>query len=340
MQEFVSSRVLEGLAGLVENYGQSADSIAASVGLDPVFLQRPDLLVDVISVNDMIEEAAQVCGDRFFSLKLARLQGWDILGPLWLAVRKARTVREALQLLADNLELHSRALSAYLVKESSGFSFCWEVRKMMTTFRPKHTATVQVEELGLAVCCLEIRRLLGDSWRPDYVQFRHARPEQQAPLRQIFGERVFFNQDQNALHLTEEDCLRPVNLKARADPNTLEREMQSTLGAGMPFTLRVDRIIRQLINGEECTVNKVADALNVKPRTLQYRLKQNQTSYQALYDAARLDLARHYLKKSDLSIAAVSERLHFKDCAAFSRFFKARIGNTPRAYAKRARGAQ
>ena len=82
------------------------------------------------------------------------------------------------------------------------------------------------------------------------------------------------------------------------------------------------------------------DALNVKPRTLQYRLKYNQSSYQALYDAARLDLARHYLKKSDLSIAAVSERLHFKDCAAFSRFFKARMGHTPRAYASRARGAQ
>ena len=182
MQEFVSSRVLEGIAGLVENYGQSVDSIAASVGLDPVFLRRPDLLVDVVSVNDMIEEAAQVCGDRFFSLKLARLQGWYILGPLWLAVRRVQTVREALQLLADNLELHSRALSAYLVKESGGFSFCWEVREVMTTFRPRHTSTVQVVELGLAVSCLELRRLLGDSWRPEYVQFRHARPEQQFSL--------------------------------------------------------------------------------------------------------------------------------------------------------------
>jgi len=340
MQEFVSSRVLEGLAGLVENYGQSVDSIAASVGLDPEFLRRSDLLVDVVSVNDIIEEAAQVCGDRFFSLKLARLQGWDILGPLWLAVRKAHTVREALQLLADNLELHSRALSAYLVKESGGFSFCWEVRNVTATFRPRHTATVQVVELGLAVGCLELRRLLGDRWRPEYVQFRHARPAEQAPLRQIFGEKVFFNQDQNALHLTQEDCLRPINVEARPDPETLERELQSRLGHGMPFALRVDRIIRQLINGEECTVDKVADALGVKPRTLQYRLKQNQTSYQALYDAARLDLARHYLKKSDLSIAAVSERLHFKDCAAFSRFFKARIGHTARAYAKRARGTQ
>jgi transcriptional regulator GlxA family with amidase domain len=85
-------------------------------------------------------------------------------------------------------------------------------------------------------------------------------------------------------------------------------------------------------------VDKVADSLNIKLRTLQYRLKQNQTSYQALYNTARLDLAKHYLKKSDLSVAAVSERLYFKGCAAFSRFFKDRAGYTPRAYAKRTRG--
>jgi len=338
MQEFVSSRVLEGVVELVQSYGQDVARIAANVNLDMEFLRRSDLLLDVVAVNDIMEESARVCGDPFFSLKLARMQDFNVLGPLSLAVRKGQTVGDALQILANNLELHSRALSAYLIKEQRGASFSWEVRKVATSIRPRHTETQQAELQGLALCCLELRRMLGNAWRPDHVQFRHARPEDQAPLKEIFGDRLFFNQDLYAIHLTNEDCRRrPTQISATEDSGLVEREMQSGMGQGRPFGVRVDRIIRQLVNSEDCTMGKVAGALGIKPRTLQYRLKQNQTSYQALYDSARLDLARHYLKKSNLSITAVSERLNFSDCAAFSRFFKERVGHTPRDYAKRAR---
>lgn len=151
------------------------------------------------------------------------------------------------------------------------------------------------------------------------------------------GKICFFNQDVNAIHVSHEDCNHPLGDKPDASRDVIERELESTLGHVMPFVLRVDRIIRLLINGGGCTANQVADALNMKLRTLQYRLKQNQPRYQTLYDAARLDLARHYLMKSELSIAAVSERLSSTDCAAFSRFFKDRVGDSPRQYAKKAR---
>jgi transcriptional regulator GlxA family with amidase domain len=156
-------------------------------------------------------------------------------------------------------------------------------------------------------------------------------------MRAVFGDSLHFNQDVDAFHISREDFNRPVTGRSRSNGALLQRALESTVGRGMPFVLRVDRIIRLLINGEGCSAEKVAEALDIKLRTLQYRLKQNQTSYQALYDAARLDLAKHYLKKSDLSIAAVSERLYFNDCAAFSRFFRARAGHSPREYARHAR---
>jgi AraC-like DNA-binding protein len=69
-------------------------------------------------------------------------------------------------------------------------------------------------------------------------------------------------------------------------------------------------------------------------RTLRYRLKQNNTGYQTLYDTARQDIAKNYLINSDLSISAIAERLHFTDTAAFSNFFKRGAGMSPRVYAK------
>jgi len=337
MQELVPSRVLAGVADLVKDYGHNPDDIAASVGLAPEALYRPDLMIDVVDVNDMLEESAVVCGDCSFCLRLARIQSFDVLGPIWLIIRNFRTVGELLELLADNYELHTRSMSTYLLKEDDGVTFCWEIRKVPTPKRPMHTAIVQASELAMGVCCYELRRLLGSSWRPEYIQFRHARPEDTAPMHVAFGDNLHFNQDVDAFHISSEDFNRPVTGKSRSNRALLQRTLESTIGRGIPFVLRVDRIIRLLINGEGCSAEKVGEALDMKLRTLQYRLKQNQTSYQTLYDAARLDLAKHYLKKSDLSITAVSERLYFNDCAAFSRFFKERAGHTPRDYARHTR---
>ncbi|MGI9283885.1 MAG: AraC family transcriptional regulator ligand-binding domain-containing protein, partial [Pseudomonadales bacterium] len=89
MKKNIPSRVLEGIADLVETYGHSANTIAARVGLEPEALYRPDLMLSARTINDLLEEAALVCGDRFFSVKLARLQGWDVLGPIWLLIRRA-----------------------------------------------------------------------------------------------------------------------------------------------------------------------------------------------------------------------------------------------------------
>ncbi len=199
------------------------------------------------------------------------------------------------------------------------------------------TGRVQVIELGLAISCYELRRLLGNSWRPDYVQFRHAAPDVMAPLQRVFGENLHFNQDVNAIHLRPEDYNHQLRSVPDVDRKVFQRELETSVGHGMPFALRVDRIIRLLINDAGCSVETVADALNTNSRTLQYRLKQNQTSYQALYDIARIDLAKHYLSNSDLSIAAITERLHFTDAATFSRFFKKQTGHSPRKYSKHKR---
>ena len=331
------SRTLEGIAGLVESYGQDARPIAQRVGLEIEALYRPDLVIDAVVFNELLEESALVCNDRFFSLKLARLQGWDMLGPVWLLLRNAYTVGESLQLLASHLELHSPALSAFLEKDRCGASFCFEVRGVSAPTQVIHASRVQTIELGLAITCYELRKELGNDWRPDFVQFRNAEPDDCAPLKRVFGANLNFNQDVDAIHLTQNDCDHPLKNHSGIDRNVIQPELESILEPDIPLALQVDRVIRILINGEGCSIKKVADTLNINPRTLQYRLKRSQTSYQGLYDTARIDLAKHYLTKSGLSLAAITERLYFTDSAAFSRFFKDKIGYSPREYSKRTR---
>lgn len=336
MDNPIPSRVLTGVSSLIESYGQSPHSIAERVAIEPEALYQADIMLCGVAINDLLEEAALACNDRFFSLRLAQLQSLDTLGPIWLAMRSSKTVGEMLQLLADNLESHSDAMSSYLSWDNSGATVSVEVRTIPgAASKPLHSGRTQVIELALALPCYELRRILGNHWRPEYAQWRCAAPEDPAPMRQVFGNNLHFNQDINGIYLSKNDLARPMDSAGTANQHILAHEPQSIPAHSVPFVVQVNRIIDQLINGEGCSACAVAAALGVNQRTMQYRLQQNQTSYQILYDTARLDLARHYLRKSDLSIAAVSERLKFTDSAAFSRFFKEKIGYSPREYAKR-----
>jgi AraC-like DNA-binding protein len=244
MPDLVSSAVLEGIAGLIEQAGRDPADMAQRVGISAAALYNPDVLISPYRVNDLLELAATECEDRSLGLKIANVQGFDIMGGVWLMAR-----------------------------------------------------------------------------------------------HEFFGHRVFFNQDLNAIHVSNEDHEQPNyrNPDGVISNNAIEknrRQLEATLGRSGSFIRRVSRIIRLLVNDQGCTANEVANILNLPQRTLRYRLKQNNTGYQTLYDTARQDIAKNYLINSDLSISAIAERLHFTDTAAFSNFFKRGAGMSPRVYAK------
>ena len=337
MTQNTPSRAFTGVASLIESYGHDPDSIARRVGLAPSTLYRPDLYVEGSLFNDFLEEAALVCDDRFFSLKLAPLQGWQVLGPVWEVIRRARTIGEVLRILAAHLESHVTTTSSLLVEDDRGVSICFEARWDPRWGRSLNTKRVQLSELASAISFHEIRRLLGNSWRSDRVQFRHSAPDNPRPLYQVFGDKILFNQDVNAFRVSKADCERPIIFMSYRPPIAAQHETPVNLNLKIPFVLEVDRAIRLLLNREEASVDRVAETLAISPRTLQHRLKQSDTSYQNLFDVARIDLALQYLNDSGLNLSAISERLGFTDAAAFSRFFKKHMKMSPRDYAKRIR---
>ncbi len=189
-------------------------------------------------------------------------------------IRSAETVKEALQAIADHLELHTAGVSAYLIEEEDRTVFCYEVRKQARGTEVLDQSEVQVIELGLAMSCYELRAILGNDWRPQYVQFRHAAPYNLEPLQQVFGEHISFNQDRNAIHLTSKDSNQPLAKSRPAYRQILQREIQSRLGDTIPVALKTDRTIRLLIDESGCSIEKVAATLGVSSRTLQLRLKE------------------------------------------------------------------
>jgi AraC-like DNA-binding protein len=111
-----------------------------------------------------------------------------------------------------------------------------------------------------------------------------------------------------------------------------EPELQkrlSELDKSATTTDRVQAALLELLPAGQASIDPVSKKLGTSSRTLQRRLKQEGMSFQALLNSTREDLAKHYLKNSDVTGAEISFLLGFEDPNSFFRAFHAWTGETP-----------
>lgn len=107
------------------------------------------------------------------------------------------------------------------------------------------------------------------------------------------------------------------------------RRRLSQLEVGASTADRVRAALHELLPLGEASVEAVARALRVSPRTLQRRLGGEGTTFQATLTATREALARHYLAHSLLSAAEIALLLGYEDPNSFYRAFHGWTGRTP-----------
>lgn len=77
---------------------------------------------------------------------------------------------------------------------------------------------------------------------------------------------------------------------------------------------------------------EVCAKLNMSPQTLRRRLKDANTSYQAIKDDIRKEASVYYLSKPDLSIEEIALLMGFSEASSFHRAFKKWTNKTPAEY--------
>ncbi len=92
------------------------------------------------------------------------------------------------------------------------------------------------------------------------------------------------------------------------------------------------RVLSKLLEheGDYPTLQTMAKSLSMSERTLIRKLKAEDTSYQRLLDDVRQELALWYLRKTDLPVEAVADRLGYRDTTNFSRTCRRWFGVTPK----------
>jgi AraC-like DNA-binding protein len=154
----------------------------------------------------------------------------------------------------------------------------------------------------------------------------------EAVLKRHFECEVSFDAALDLLVLDEATLAQPFLARNAELYDVLLPELEAALHErrGRP-TLADDvkSILRRSMCGERPSVEKVADALRMSPRTLQRRLTEQRTSYQKLLDDVRDDTARRLLLDTDLDAGEIAFLLGFDELNSFTRAFHGWEGATP-----------
>jgi AraC-like DNA-binding protein len=104
----------------------------------------------------------------------------------------------------------------------------------------------------------------------------------------------------------------------------------------LPVAARVRMVLADLMLSGRTGAEDVSSALGISRSTLQRRLREEATTYQAELDATRRDIATRYLAKTTLDVEEIASVLAYRDPNSFSRSFRKWMGITPLAFRQKA----
>jgi AraC-like DNA-binding protein len=148
---------------------------------------------------------------------------------------------------------------------------------------------------------------------------------------EYFGARVKRG-PRPSISFRRSDAERPFLTANEEMWKTFKPHLQKRLSELDESAMTVDRVhavLLELLPSGSASIEAVSQRLGTSTRTLQRRLSQEQKSFQAVLNQTREELARHYLKTSDMTGAEISFLLGFEDPNSFFRAFHTWTGETP-----------
>lgn len=320
----IISGALVGARELIIEYGHDPLALASRAQLHARAFDEPDLFVRAAATVDFFELAARACQAPDFALRHARRLPLGILGHGWMIMRAADSVGAALHDFAALYGIYTDAGSLAMHKDGED---AW----LRYDFLPiGRWGERQIIHLTLGCIRLFVAESLArPDWHPPRVLLRDV-PRDPRPYVEFFGNGVRFGQDRDALLVdgrTLQSAMGSGAVRARMHRSLLRQSASPSRAVVAQVKALLGTLLR---HDEHRGMQAMGTALGMASRTLQRRLTEAGTSYRALTDEVRSDLALRHVQRSDLSFGQVANLLGYDSQAAFSRAFRRWHGVTPR----------
>jgi AraC-like DNA-binding protein len=327
MPAMVQAQSLRGYRELVGDLGGNATRLLRKGGIDPAALDQLTAFISFEAVTDLLERSASELDSPDFGLRLAERQDIGILGTLAVAMRYSETVGEAMLTASQYLDVYNAAISFTL---STG-DRRGQARLVFKLLPGHYLRWAQTAEHGIGLTWRILTMLSEGQCHLRGVWFPHPAVSAEASYQARFDAPFVFGADQAALAVSERDLDLPISENIEELHDLVTRYMDSRLPRGQTaLTLQVRHAVEALLGTGACSHQEVARALYMHPRTLQRRLREEGTTFEAIKDEARQDLAQRYLSQPEVPLTQITALLGYSEQSALGRSCRRWFDTTPR----------
>jgi len=326
----VLAMVLTPFVIAAEDLGIHPDVLLASVGFSRTDFENPELRISHALAERLLAETLSQTNEPHLGLLAAERLHPQHLDFLEYVLRSQNTCSEALELANRYYVLMHESLERHTELTEDRVTWRFSLGSL-----PPLPAVL---EYTLALHVLVPARIVGQAkfLMPLEVHFPTPEPENLANHRRIFGPaQLLFDQPHYALVYPRALLDLPTAAADTGLARVLERHADESLhklGLSANLIERVRELVRQDLTSGKLTADSLARRLGMSSRTLHRRLLAQQSSYRAILDDVRREIALRCLRDPHLSIREVGVLLGFTTGPAFHRAFRRWTGTTAAAF--------
>ncbi|UVJ45328.1 AraC family transcriptional regulator [Pseudomonas sp. LS1212] len=324
-----------GIVKALELEGLDCRAMFQQLGLDFSALNDPDARFTQDSMTRLWQLAVHLSGNPAIGLNMARVVHPASFHVVGYALMSSRTLKEGF----DRLVRYQR-----IIAESSDlrFKLVPEGYALILTVHGDHLPpTRQSAEASLACALALCSWLTGRVIQPRRVLVQGEQPVDVEPYKVAFHAPLVFGAPFDALIFEREDMEAPLPTANEAMALLHDRFAGEYLArfSESRVTHKARQVLCRLLPQGEPKREVVAQSLHLSQRTLQRRLQDEGTSFQALLDDTRRELAEQYLAQPNMTLLETAYLLGFADPSNFFRAFRRWFDTTPGEYRARLVGS-
>ncbi len=324
----VSISMIYPILKAVVHKGYATEQFYEYASFDARLLQDSDARISHAELERLTYAAAAYTEDEYFGLNQGKLTDVADMGILGFVMMHAGKV-------ADAMEAYQR----YNVIACSGFNLeCDEQgNELLIRF------VAQNPSMRVSRHCMEdmvssvyhmIQRLSNKRVPLIELQFQHGASPANRPeaYRAIFGLTPRFDGGATWMRLDKEVLEYPIlysDARLHAMFEKIAEEVKTKLIQGQAFASQVFGWMLDRLPVAFPTLQETASAFLMSTRSLQARLREENTSYNELATRVRKETAISYLEQQQYSIGDIAYLLHYSEPSVFQSAFKKWTGVTP-----------
>lgn len=273
-----------------------------------------------------LDMAATLLADSNLGLHLAQTVTPARFGVMGYLLHHCETLLHVALRLQRYLPLFFSLQQIEVTQTADGLLARWQVDRLKPHYHEEVFAVASLVQFASTLC--------GTQLRPLAVGLVSPAPQDTHELADYLGCALFFGQDSNWIRADAALLYQPTAQPDASLRAVLEQQADLLL-ASLPdsnddeLIARLRRSIVACLQGGEPTLPQVAASMHVSSRTLHRRLAGQGSSFRAILEQTRFELAKSYLTDARLTLADVAILLGYAEQSPFTHAFKRWSGMTP-----------